>query len=294
LALAAKRCDLAEDQEGQGGKGEGKEDFAYLTTEQIAKRFGASQKTVQRWVSENRFPNAIQRGGTWLIPTSDVLGFTPPEAGPPLGTTRHFYATETEGENVRVQSFTDQQARDAWVEASPNRAILTPAQAKAQIGEEPPLSAADYLVWQRHYYAIESSESKVVVHRFDSEQERQAWLGEGKGRKAATAQNRYVKQARRQDANWPVEIGTEKPSNYFFATQGDMVYRFDSEQERDAWVARGSKLRKHAPERKAASHSDKQVTIAWYHYAERTGGNWPVSTKSKNKRSKDTKDETAE
>lgn len=50
----------------------------YLTTVEVAKRFGVDVRTVRRWLLEkpSRFPNAFRTrpdtAAPWLIPASDV------------------------------------------------------------------------------------------------------------------------------------------------------------------------------------------------------------------------------
>ena len=57
----------------------------FLTTDQVAWRFGVTRVTVFRWCRRGLFPGA-QRVGTgahapWIIPTSEVESFTPPPRG---------------------------------------------------------------------------------------------------------------------------------------------------------------------------------------------------------------------
>ncbi|MDQ3917798.1 MAG: helix-turn-helix domain-containing protein [Acidobacteriota bacterium] len=58
-----------------------------LTTAQVAERLGVGKSTVNLWCRQNRFPNArsldTPRGPVWLIPESDLEGFTPPQPGRP-------------------------------------------------------------------------------------------------------------------------------------------------------------------------------------------------------------------
>jgi excisionase family DNA binding protein len=58
-----------------------------LTTSQAAARLGVGKSTVNLWCRQGRFPNArseeTPRGPVWVIPESDLAGFTPPAMGRP-------------------------------------------------------------------------------------------------------------------------------------------------------------------------------------------------------------------
>jgi len=58
-----------------------------LTTSEVAKRLGVGKSTVNLWCNQGRFPNAESveesRGPVWLIPESDLEGFTLPTRGRP-------------------------------------------------------------------------------------------------------------------------------------------------------------------------------------------------------------------
>ena len=59
-----------------------------LTTAQVAERFGVQASTVSRWCQRGIFPNAVSgpktgRGAIYLIPESDLEGFTQPIRGRP-------------------------------------------------------------------------------------------------------------------------------------------------------------------------------------------------------------------
>jgi hypothetical protein len=53
----------------------------YLTTKQVAERYGVKQITVRVWCEKGVFKNAYKdtspRGEYWLIPESDLEGFEP-------------------------------------------------------------------------------------------------------------------------------------------------------------------------------------------------------------------------
>jgi hypothetical protein len=60
----------------------------FLTTQQIAERYGVSQRTANHWCLQKRFPNALHTvktgiGRIWLVPESDLDGFEPPARGRP-------------------------------------------------------------------------------------------------------------------------------------------------------------------------------------------------------------------
>ena len=60
----------------------------FLTTKQIAARYGVSQRTANHWCLLKYFPNAIQpiatgKGAAWLVPESDLDGSEPPKVGRP-------------------------------------------------------------------------------------------------------------------------------------------------------------------------------------------------------------------
>jgi hypothetical protein len=60
----------------------------YFTTKQIAERYGVEVQTVSGWCQRGLFPNAqlgpkTGSGAIYLIPASDLEGFTPPPQGWP-------------------------------------------------------------------------------------------------------------------------------------------------------------------------------------------------------------------
>jgi hypothetical protein len=60
----------------------------YLTTADIAARYGKDYRTATRWCQRRLFPNLIKgrrtaSGAIYLIPESDLEGFTPPRRGRP-------------------------------------------------------------------------------------------------------------------------------------------------------------------------------------------------------------------
>ena len=59
----------------------------HLTTSEVAERLNAADRTVRLWCKRGLFPNAFEqqspRGSYWLIPASDLSGFTPPPMGRP-------------------------------------------------------------------------------------------------------------------------------------------------------------------------------------------------------------------
>jgi hypothetical protein len=60
----------------------------YLTTQQIAERYGVEVQTVSGWCKRGLFPNVrlgpkTGRGAIYLVPESDLDGFVPPERGRP-------------------------------------------------------------------------------------------------------------------------------------------------------------------------------------------------------------------
>ena len=54
-----------------------------LTTADVAERLGVSAITARWWCRRGMFPNAREqqtpRGPVWVIPESDLEGFTPPK-----------------------------------------------------------------------------------------------------------------------------------------------------------------------------------------------------------------------
>jgi hypothetical protein len=58
-----------------------------LTTSKVAERLKVAQPTVKLWCRQGRFPNAelqeTPRGPVWMIPESDLQGFTLPTRGRP-------------------------------------------------------------------------------------------------------------------------------------------------------------------------------------------------------------------
>ena len=61
---------------------------AYLTTTQIASRFGVSYITAVKWVQRGLFANAHKVGRDWLIPEGEVAAFTLPKRGKPHRTVK--------------------------------------------------------------------------------------------------------------------------------------------------------------------------------------------------------------
>jgi len=57
----------------------------YLTTDQVAFRFGVTRMTVIRWCRRGLFPGAqrigIEARAPWVIPTREVETFVPPPRG---------------------------------------------------------------------------------------------------------------------------------------------------------------------------------------------------------------------
>lgn len=58
-----------------------------LTSSQAAERLGVAHSTVRAWCNKGLFPRATYHetpaGSYWLIPESDLKGFTPPKTGRP-------------------------------------------------------------------------------------------------------------------------------------------------------------------------------------------------------------------
>lgn len=56
-----------------------------LTTDAVAARLGVSVSTVKAWCKRGLFPRAWKPSprSSWLIPESDLDGFTPPIPGRP-------------------------------------------------------------------------------------------------------------------------------------------------------------------------------------------------------------------
>ena len=58
-----------------------------LTTKQIAEEYKVAERAVRRWCENGKFPNARKeqtpRGDYWLVPDTDLKGFTAPESGRP-------------------------------------------------------------------------------------------------------------------------------------------------------------------------------------------------------------------
>lgn len=61
--------------------------MADLTTKQLAIRFDVHITTIRLWIKNGLFPGAREeqtpRGPVWLIPETDLEGFTPPPMGRP-------------------------------------------------------------------------------------------------------------------------------------------------------------------------------------------------------------------
>jgi hypothetical protein len=60
----------------------------YLTTADIAARYGKNYRTATRWCQRGLFPHLIKgrktaSGAIYLIPESDLESFTPPRRGRP-------------------------------------------------------------------------------------------------------------------------------------------------------------------------------------------------------------------
>jgi hypothetical protein len=60
----------------------------YLTTADIAARYGKNYRTATRWCQRGLFPHLIKgrktaSGAIYLIPESDLEGFMPPQRGRP-------------------------------------------------------------------------------------------------------------------------------------------------------------------------------------------------------------------
>jgi hypothetical protein len=60
----------------------------YLTTADIAARYGRDYRTATRWCQRGLFPHLIKgrktsTGPNYLIPESDLVGFVPPRRGRP-------------------------------------------------------------------------------------------------------------------------------------------------------------------------------------------------------------------
>jgi len=57
-----------------------------LTVAQIAKKYNRDHSTVLRWIDHEYFPNAqlIETPAInfWMVPGSDLQGFSPPSPGP--------------------------------------------------------------------------------------------------------------------------------------------------------------------------------------------------------------------
>jgi hypothetical protein len=65
----------------------------YLTTADIAARYGRDYRTATRWCQRGLFPNLIKgrktsTGPNYLIPESDLEHFTPPRRGRPAAPKR--------------------------------------------------------------------------------------------------------------------------------------------------------------------------------------------------------------
>ncbi len=62
------------------------EDF--LTTDQVAERYGVTRMTVTRWCQRGLIPGVFRLGekeshARWVIPASGLAGFEPPKPGRP-------------------------------------------------------------------------------------------------------------------------------------------------------------------------------------------------------------------
>jgi hypothetical protein len=83
----------------------------YLTTADIAARYGKNYRTATRWCQRGLFPHLIKgrktaTGAIYLIPESDLEGFTPPRRGRPAA------AKPTRRPSARRQS---RKRKTAWV-----------------------------------------------------------------------------------------------------------------------------------------------------------------------------------
>jgi predicted site-specific integrase-resolvase len=54
-----------------------------LSTADVAARYDADDSTVRLWCRQGKFKSAQQVGRDWVIPESDLEGFTPPVMGRP-------------------------------------------------------------------------------------------------------------------------------------------------------------------------------------------------------------------
>jgi excisionase family DNA binding protein len=54
-----------------------------LSTADVAARLDADDSTVRLWCRQGKFKSAQQVGRDWVIPESDLDGFTPPPMGRP-------------------------------------------------------------------------------------------------------------------------------------------------------------------------------------------------------------------
>jgi hypothetical protein len=62
--------------------------MSFLTTADLAARYGVAPVTARSWCERGLFPNVMRgpktgRGATYLIPESDLVRFTPPQQGRP-------------------------------------------------------------------------------------------------------------------------------------------------------------------------------------------------------------------
>lgn len=55
----------------------------FLTSREIAERYGVSLITAQKWIKNKKFPNAQRFGRDWAVPKSDLLKFKKPKMGRP-------------------------------------------------------------------------------------------------------------------------------------------------------------------------------------------------------------------
>jgi Helix-turn-helix domain len=59
----------------------------YLKASEVAKKLGVKHVTVRSWLNKKIFPNAKLEetilGKVWLIPESDLVGFSLPKVGRP-------------------------------------------------------------------------------------------------------------------------------------------------------------------------------------------------------------------
>lgn len=65
----------------------------YFTIPQIQKKYKKQNRTtILKWIHAELFPNAMLEespiGTYWLIPESDLIGFTPPRRGQPKKKTK--------------------------------------------------------------------------------------------------------------------------------------------------------------------------------------------------------------